>query len=60
VTLFAALALAATVFVVPTYNLKSIVTVFLAYLLLPRSERVNVKVLVGAVLAVSGIVLINI
>lgn len=60
VTLFGALALAATVYVVPTYNLKSIVTVLLAYVLIPRSERLNLKVILGAVLAVAGIVLINI
>lgn len=60
VTLFGALALAATVFVVPTYNLKSIVTVLLAYVFIPRSERLNLKVILGAVLAVAGIVLINI
>ena len=60
VTLFGALALAATVFVVPTYNLKSIVTVFLAYFLIPQSEKLNLKVLVGAVLAITGILLINI
>ena len=60
VTLFGALALAATVFVVPTYNLKSIVTVFLAYFLIPQSEKLNLKVVVGAILAITGIVLINI
>ena len=60
VTLFAALALAATVYIVPTYNLKSLVTVLLAYALIPKSERVNAKVILGAVFAIGGIVLINI
>ena len=60
VTLFAALAVAATVFVVPTYNLKSIVTVVLAYLLIPKSEKINLRLILGAVLAVAGIALINI
>lgn len=60
VTLFAALALAPTVFVVPTYNLKSLVTVILAYTIIPKSERVNLLVILGALLAIGGIVLINI
>jgi drug/metabolite transporter (DMT)-like permease len=60
VTLFGALAFAATVFVVPTYNLKSIVTVLLAYVLIPKSEKLNWKVLIGALMAIAGIVLINV
>jgi drug/metabolite transporter (DMT)-like permease len=60
VTLFAALALAPTVFVVPTYNLKSLVTVILAYAIIPKSEKVNMRVILGALLAIGGIVLINI
>jgi drug/metabolite transporter (DMT)-like permease len=60
VTLFAALSLAATVYVVPTYNLKSLVTVILACALIPQSEKVNLKVILGALLAIGGIVLINI
>lgn len=60
VTLFAALALAATVYVVPTYNLKSLVTVLLACALIPQSEKVNIKVILGALLAIGGIILINI
>jgi drug/metabolite transporter (DMT)-like permease len=60
VTLFAALAVAATVYVVPTYNLKSLVTVLFAYALIPKSEKVNARVILGALLAIGGIVLINI
>lgn len=59
VTLFAALSFAPTVYVVPTYNLKSVVTVFLAYAVIPKSERVNMRVILGALLAIGGIVLIN-
>jgi drug/metabolite transporter (DMT)-like permease len=58
-TLFAALYFAPTIYVVPTYNLKSLVTVFLAYALIPKSERVNMRVILGAILAISGIILIN-
>lgn len=60
VTLFAALAFAPTVYVVPTYNLKSLVTVLLACLFISKSERVNRRVILGAVLAIGGIALINI
>jgi len=60
VTLFAALSLAPTVYVVPTYNLKSLVTVFLAFLLIPKSEHMNRRVILGAILAIGGIILINI
>jgi len=59
VTLFAALSFAPTVYVVPTYNLKSLVTVFLAFALIPKSEKLNMKVVLGALLAIGGIVLIN-
>jgi len=59
-TLFAALTFAPTVYVVPTYNLKSLVTVFLAGLLIAKSERVNKRVILGALLAIGGIALINI
>jgi drug/metabolite transporter (DMT)-like permease len=59
VTLFAALFFAPTIYVVPTYNLKSLVTVFLAYLVIPKSERVNARVILGAILAIGGIILIN-
>ena len=59
VTLFAALSFAPTIYVVPTYNLKSIVTVLLAYAVIPTSERMNKRVILGAILAISGIVLIN-
>jgi len=59
VTLLAALSFAPTIYVVPTYNLKSFVTVFLAYAIIPKSERVNMRVIFGAVLAIGGIVLIN-
>lgn len=60
VTLFAALALAPTVFVIPTYNLKSLVTIILAYVIIPKSEKVNMLLILGAMLAIGGIVLINI
>jgi drug/metabolite transporter (DMT)-like permease len=59
VTLFGALSFASTIYVVPTYNLKSIVTVLLAYAIIPTSERINKRVILGAMLAISGIVLIN-
>lgn len=59
VTLFAALSFAPTIYVVPAYNLKSLVTVFLAYAIIPKSERVNMRVILGAILAIGGIVLIN-
>ena len=59
VTLFAALSYAPTIYVVPTYNLKSVVTVILAYAIIPKSERINTRVILGAILAIAGIVLIN-
>jgi drug/metabolite transporter (DMT)-like permease len=59
VTLFAALSFAPTIYVVPTYNLKSVVTVILAYMIIPKSERINTRVILGAILAIAGIVLIN-
>jgi len=59
VTLFAALSFAPTIYVVPTYNLKSVVTVILAYVIIPKSERINTRVILGAILAIAGIVLIN-
>ena len=59
VTLFAALSFAPTVYVVPTYNLKSLVTVYPAYALIPKSERVNMRVILGALLAIGGIILIS-
>jgi len=59
VTLFAALSFAPTIYVVPTYNLKSVVTVILAYAIIPKSERINTRVILGAILAIAGIVLIN-
>jgi len=59
VTLFAALSFAPTIYVVPTYNLKSLVTVLLAYAVIPTSERISKRVILGAILAISGIVLIN-
>ena len=59
VTLFAALSFAPTIYVVPTYNLKSLVTVILAYAVIPKSERINLRVILGAILAIGGIVLIN-
>ena len=59
VTLFAALSFAPTIYVVPTYNLKSIVTVLLAYAVIPKSERISKRAILGAVLAIGGIVLIN-
>jgi drug/metabolite transporter (DMT)-like permease len=59
VTLFAALSFAPTIYVVPTYNLKSLVTVILAYAIIPKSERINMRVILGAILAIGGIVLIN-
>jgi drug/metabolite transporter (DMT)-like permease len=58
-TLFGALYFAPTIYVVPTYNLKSLVTVLLAYAVIPKSERVNMRVILGAILAISGIILIN-
>lgn len=58
-TLFAALSFAPTILVVPTYSLKSLVTVLLAYAVIPRSERMNMRVILGAILAVAGIILIN-
>lgn len=58
-TLFAALSFAPTVYVVPIYSLKSLVTVFLAYTIIPKSESVNMRVILGAVMAIAGIVLIN-
>jgi len=58
-TLFAALYFAPTIYVAPTYNLKSLVTVLLAYAVIPKSERVNMRVFLGAILAISGIILIN-
>ena len=59
VTLFAALSFAPTIYVVPTYNLKSLVTVLLAYAVIPKSERIDMRVILGAILAISGIILIN-
>ena len=59
VTLFAALSFAPTIYVVPTYNLKSVVTVILAYAVIPKSERINTRVILGTILAIAGIVLIN-
>ena len=59
VTLFAALSFAPTIYVVPTYNLKSLVTVLLAYAVIPKSEGINKRAILGAVLAIGGIVLIN-
>jgi drug/metabolite transporter (DMT)-like permease len=59
VTLFAALSFAPTIYVVPTYNLKSVVTVILAYAIIPKSERINTRVILGTILAIAGIVLIN-
>jgi drug/metabolite transporter (DMT)-like permease len=59
VTLFAALSFAPTIYVVPTYNLKSVVTVILAYAIIPKSERIDARVILGAILAIAGIVLIN-
>lgn len=59
VTLFGALSLAPTVYVVPTYSLKSLVTVFLAFLLIPKAEKLNRRVILGAILAIGGIILIN-
>jgi hypothetical protein len=59
VALFAALSFAPTVYVVPTYNLKCPVTVFLAYAAIPKSERVNLRVILGALLATGSIVPIN-
>jgi drug/metabolite transporter (DMT)-like permease len=59
VTLFAELSFAPTNYVVPAYTLKSLVTVFLAYAIIPKSERVNMRVILGAILAIGGIVLIN-
>jgi drug/metabolite transporter (DMT)-like permease len=59
VTLFAALSFAPTIYVVPTYSLKSLVTVILAYAIIPKSERINRRVILGAILAIAGIVLIN-
>jgi len=58
-TLFAALSFAPTIYVVPTYSLKSVVTVILAYAIIPKSERINTRVILGAILAIAGIVLIN-
>jgi drug/metabolite transporter (DMT)-like permease len=58
-TLFGALYFAPTIYVVPTYNLKSLVTVLLAYVVIPKSERVNMRVILGAILAIGGIILIN-
>jgi len=59
VTLFAALSFASTVYVVPTYSTKSLVTVILAYGIMPKSEKINKRVVIGAIFAISGIVLIN-
>jgi drug/metabolite transporter (DMT)-like permease len=59
VTLFAALSFAPTIYVVPTYNLKSVVTVILAYAIIAKSERIDARVILGAILAIAGIVLIN-
>ena len=59
VTLFAALSFAPTIYVVSTYNLKSLVTVLLAYAVIPKSERINMRVILGAILAIGGIVLIS-
>jgi drug/metabolite transporter (DMT)-like permease len=59
VTLFAALSSAPTIYVVPTYNLKSVVTVILAYAIIPKSERINARVILGTIFAIAGIVLIN-
>jgi drug/metabolite transporter (DMT)-like permease len=59
VTLFAALSFAPTIYVVPTYNLKSVVTVILAYAIIPKSERINTRVILGTIFAIAGIVLIN-
>jgi drug/metabolite transporter (DMT)-like permease len=59
VTLFAALSFAPTVYVVPAYNLKSVVTVILAYAIIPKSERINTRVILGTIFAIAGIVLIN-
>jgi drug/metabolite transporter (DMT)-like permease len=56
VTLFAALSFAPTIYVVPTYSLKSLVTVILAYAVIPKSERINTRVILGAILAIAGIV----
>jgi drug/metabolite transporter (DMT)-like permease len=35
------------------------VTVILAYMIIPKSERINTRVILGAILAIAGIVLIN-
>ena len=59
VTLFAALSFAPTIYVVPVYSLKSLVTVILAYAIIPKSEKIDRRVIVGAILAITGIVLIN-
>ncbi len=58
-TLFAALSFAPTILVAPTYSLKSLVTVLLAYAVMPKSERMNMRVILGAILAIAGIILIN-
>lgn len=60
VTVFLALSFAATVYVVPAYNLKSLVTMSLAFTLIPKLERPNWQVILGALFAIMGIVLINI
>lgn len=60
VTVFLALSFAATVYVVPAYNLKSLVTMSLAFGLIPRLEVPNWQVILGALLAIVGIALINI
>jgi drug/metabolite transporter (DMT)-like permease len=59
VTVFAALALAAAVYVVPTYSLKTVVTVTLGHFLLPKSENVGSRIVVGAAMAVVGVLLVN-
>ena len=59
VTLFAALSFAPTIYVAPAYNLKSLVTVLLAYAVIPKSERIDMRVILGAILAIGGIILIN-
>lgn len=60
VTQLTALFFAPTVYVVPIYSLKCLVTVFLANLVIPKSEKVNTKVILGALLSIVGIVLITI
>ncbi len=55
---FVALALAPVVFVAPILNAQLLLTVLFSVLFIQRMEQVNVKVMLGAALVVSGITML--